>query len=129
MWQFRDNICSPTQRGVERKWSLLRQVPRVPGSHTSCGEGSTLALTHFFFLSTRSKQAFLPSWCFIDFICWGRRQAFHIDVTNIGAECHLLVALRAVSQAEGAERFQRSRGSYETGKFREQLSSLELHLV
>lgn len=36
----------------------------------------------------------------------GRRQAVHIAVTNKGSECHLLVALRAVSQAEGAERFQ-----------------------
>lgn len=35
-------ICSPTQRGVESKRSLLRQVPRVPGSHSACGEGSAL---------------------------------------------------------------------------------------
>lgn len=64
------------------------------------------------FFLTRSKYAFLPTSGFIGFhYLSGRRQSLQIVVTNSGPECHLLSALRAVFPAEGAERFQVSRGS------------------
>lgn len=90
-------------RYPERGRKKMRQVPRVSGSHTSRGEGSTLVSTHML-SQLRSKYAFLPLPNRLSLFV--RRLSPQIVVTNIGPECHLLVALRPVFPAEGAGRFQ-----------------------
>lgn len=94
------HLLSNPERG-RKKTVIVETGPKVPGSHSSCGEGSTLAPIHFF--SQLGLSALLR---LHRHLLLGRRQAAHIAVTNKGSECHLLVALRDVSQAEGAERFQ-----------------------
>lgn len=84
-----------------KKTVLLRQVLRFREVILPVEKAPPLAPIHFF--SQLGLSALLR---LHRHLLLGRRQAVHIAVTNKGSECHLLVALRDVSQAEGAERFQ-----------------------